>query len=164
MNPSKTNYPLRIIFIHQVMASFVFMVWNSHSNNWCFCSAKARYQQYACKQVRCTNKCQTFCNCSPSQWMCRVCHPVHITCEITSNSSRDWIQFMVFSIQCKYSEVGFSQIYLCYNVRSFDNSNKHKKIFYNVFLIYSHVYWFIFYTYIIMYWIQYIDQYINQYR
>ena len=53
------------------------------------CSAKSRYQQYTCKQIGCTNKCRTFCDCSPGQWMCRVCHPIHITCEITSDSGTD---------------------------------------------------------------------------
>jgi hypothetical protein len=51
------------------------------------CTAKSRYQQYKCKQIGCLNKCRTFCACSPGQWICRVCHPVHITCEVTSDSS-----------------------------------------------------------------------------
>ena len=83
------------------------------------CTAKSRYQQYTCKQIGCLNKCRTFCACSPGQWICRVCHPVHITCEVTSDSSSNWIQYLFFFIHLIFSEVGFPPIYLCHCVRSF---------------------------------------------
>ena len=49
-------------------------------------SATSRYQQYTCTMKGCSKQTRFFCKCSPGVWICRECHPVHITSEIINNT------------------------------------------------------------------------------
>jgi hypothetical protein len=49
-------------------------------------SCKAKYQQYTCKMVGCTNKTRTYCNCIVGWWICKSCHPTHVIDEVTADS------------------------------------------------------------------------------
>ena len=52
-------------------------------------TSKAKYQQFTCKHVGCSNKTRNYCKCNPGYWICRACHPIHITYEISSESGSD---------------------------------------------------------------------------
>lgn len=58
------------------------------SGNWDV-SAKARYQQYACRTPGCKKQVRTYCGCSVGLWMCQSCHQDHVVEVVTTDSPTD---------------------------------------------------------------------------
>ena len=56
-------------------------------------SSKSAYQQFTCKMDKCTNKTRYYCACHTGHWMCKCCHPIHVSLASTDNIEIDWIQF-----------------------------------------------------------------------
>ena len=52
-------------------------------------TSAAKYQQYVCRHPGCSIKTRHYCRCSPGQWMCKSCFPLHIMCEVTTESGSD---------------------------------------------------------------------------
>jgi hypothetical protein len=59
-----------------------------HRSKWLL-TAVAKYQQYVCRQPGCSIKTRNYCKCNPGHWLCKTCHPLHIMCEVTSESGSD---------------------------------------------------------------------------
>ena len=52
-------------------------------------SSKSAYQQFTCKMDKCTNKTRYYCACHIGHWMCKYCHPVHVSLASTNNIEID---------------------------------------------------------------------------
>ena len=74
----------------QKVLKFV-MNWYAQKNHAkkCDLSCKSPYQQYTCKTKGFTNKTGCYCFCMVGQWMCKSCHPTHITDITKANSELD---------------------------------------------------------------------------
>lgn len=76
-----TQVDHRLLSVHPHAKKFLTKKWDL--------SSKSAYQQFTCRMTKCTHKTRYYCACNVGHWMCKDCHPIHVSLATTNDIEID---------------------------------------------------------------------------